>query len=166
MAAALQVDSLLQVFITHWSGRDYIPWRNVEYLSKTISERSIRKIRFWLGNFGKSLKYQRFSTNWILLESESEVAQLCPTLCSPMDCSLRGSSIHGIFQARVLEWVAISFSRGSSQPRDWTLVSRIAGRLFTLSATREELHWLYSRILLESRGKLGCIKKERLSCPL
>ena len=45
---------------------------------------------------------------------ESEVAQLCPTLCNPMDCSLQGSSVHGIFQARVLEWVAISFSRGSS----------------------------------------------------
>ena len=43
-------------------------------------------------------------------QSESEVAQSCPTLCDPMDCSLPGSSIHGIFQARVLEWVAISFS--------------------------------------------------------
>ena len=45
---------------------------------------------------------------------ESEIIQSCPTLCEPMDCSLPGSSIHGIFQARVLEWVAISFSRGSS----------------------------------------------------
>ena len=45
---------------------------------------------------------------------ESEVAQLCPTLCNPMDCSPPGSSIHGIFQARVLEWAAIPFSRGSS----------------------------------------------------
>ena len=44
------------------------------------------------------------------VESESEVAQLCPTLCDPMDCSLPGSSIHGIFQARVLEWGAIAFS--------------------------------------------------------
>ena len=43
-----------------------------------------------------------------------EVAQSCPTLCDPMDCSLPGSSVHGIFQARVLQWVAISFSRGSS----------------------------------------------------
>ena len=48
-------------------------------------------------------------------ESESEVAQSCPTLCDPMDCSLSGSSVHGILQARILEWVAISFSRGSSQ---------------------------------------------------
>ena len=49
---------------------------------------------------------------------ESEVAQSCPTLCDPKDCSLPGFSVHGICQARVLEWVAISFSRGSSQPRD------------------------------------------------
>jgi len=50
----------------------------------------------------------------------SGVAQSCPTLCDPMDCSIPVSSVHGIFQARVLEWVAISFSRGSSWPRDWT----------------------------------------------
>ena len=53
-----------------------------------------------------------------LKESESEVAQLCPTLCNPVDCNLPGSSIHGILQTRILEWVAISFSRGSSQFRD------------------------------------------------
>ena len=69
--------------------------------------------------------------------SQSEVAQSCPTLCNPMDCSLLGFSVHGIFQARVLEWVAISFSRGSSWPRDRTQVSCIAGRHFTLWATRE-----------------------------
>ena len=66
-----------------------------------------------------------------IIESESEVIQSCPTLFDPMDCSLPGSSVHGIFQARVLEWVAI-FSRVSSRPRDQTWVSRIAGRLFTL----------------------------------
>ena len=50
-----------------------------------------------------------------LIVSDSEIAQSCLTLCDPMDCSLSGSSIHGIFQARVLEWIAISFSRGSLQ---------------------------------------------------
>ena len=45
------------------------------------------------------------------VKSESEVAQSCPTLCDPMDCSLPGSSVHGIFQARVLEWGAIAFSK-------------------------------------------------------
>ena len=53
------------------------------------------------------------------------------SLCDPMDCSLPGSSVHGILQAIVLEWIAISFSRGSSQPRDQTRVFCIAGRFFT-----------------------------------
>ena len=67
----------------------------------------------------------------------SEVAQSYPTLCDPMDCSLPGSSVHGIFQARILEWVSISFSRGSSRPSDRTWVSRIVGRYFTVWATSE-----------------------------
>ena len=70
-------------------------------------------------------------------EKESEVSQSCLTLCDPMDCSLPGSSVHEIFQARILEWVAISFSRGSSRPRDQTWVSHIAGRFFTIWAVRE-----------------------------
>ena len=55
----------------------------------------------------------------------------------PVDCSLPGSFIHSILQARILEWVAISFSRGSSQPRDQTQASHIGGRCFNLWATRE-----------------------------
>ena len=65
-------------------------------------------------------------------ESESEVAQSCPTLCDPMDCSLPGSSVYVILQARILEWVAISFSSRSSQPRDETQVSCIVYRCFTV----------------------------------
>ena len=72
------------------------------------------------------------------IKSEREVAQLCPTLCDPIDCSLPGSSARGILQARVLEWVAVSFSKRSSQPRDQTQVSHIAGRPFTIWATRED----------------------------
>ena len=60
---------------------------------------------------------------------------VCPTFCNPMDCSPPGSSVHGIFQARILEWVAISFSRS----RDLTQASHIAGRYFTFWATREAL---------------------------
>ena len=63
---------------------------------------------------------------------KSEVTQLFLTLCDPMDCRLPGFSVHGIFQAIVLEWIAISFSRGSSQPRDWTRVSRIVDGCFTV----------------------------------
>ena len=75
---------------------------------------------------------------------EREVAQSCPTLCDPMDCSLPSSSVHGIFQAIVLEWIAISFSRESSRPRDRTQVSRIVGRCFTVWATREVLLLSYN----------------------
>ena len=57
-------------------------------------------------------------------------AQSCPALCDPMNCSPPGSSVHGILQARILEWVAISSSGGSSQPRDWTHVPCLAGRFF------------------------------------
>ena len=61
---------------------------------------------------------------WI--EVKVKVAQSCPTLCDPMDYT-----VHGILQARILEWVAFPFSRGSSQPRDRTQVSCIAGGFFT-----------------------------------
>ena len=70
-----------------------------------------------------------------------EVTESCPILCDPMDCNLPGSSVHGIFQARTLEWVAISFSRGSSRPRAQTQFSRIACRHFTVWATREGKLW-------------------------
>ena len=70
-----------------------------------------------------------FYQPWILGEIAKPpcvlVAQSCPTLGNPMDYSLSRSSVHGIFQARILEWIAISFSRGSSQPKDQTLVSSI-----------------------------------------
>ena len=85
----------------------------------------------------------------------SEVAQSCPTLCNPMDYSLPGSSVHGIFQARVLEWVAISFSRVSSWPKDQIQVSRIAGRRFNLWATREAKVYLNTSYLLPNSKELS-----------
>ena len=60
------------------------------------------------------------------------VAKLCPTLCDPIDCSPPVSSVHGILQARILERVAIPFSRGSSRCRDQTHISYITGRFFTI----------------------------------
>ena len=76
------------------------------------------------------------------------VAQLCPTLCHPMDGSPPGSSVHGIFQARVLEWIAISSSRGSSWPSDGTQVSCIAGRFFTVWVIKSILINMYEVKLL------------------
>ena len=96
-----------------------------------------------------------FGTGWIVYESHSS----CPTLCNSMDCSPPGNSIHGIFQTRILEWVAISICRGSSQPRDQTQVSPIAGRLFTIWATKEaRLDYLYLRSSYKWNHKATVIK--------
>ena len=78
------------------------------------------------------------------------VAQSCLTLCEPMNCNSPSSSVHGIFQARIMGWVDIPFSRGSSQPKDWTHISCIAGRFFTIWDTREALRfWYYQMTLWE-----------------
>ena len=82
-------------------------------------------------------------------------AQLCLTLCEPMNCSLPGSSVHGILQARTLEWIAIPFFRGSSPPRDRTQVSCIAGRFFTVWATREAFPMIYP--VFKIQGQHGFI---------
>ena len=117
------------------------------------------------------------------------------TLCDPMDCTLPGSSVHRILQAGILEWVAIPFSRGSSQPENQTQVSCIAGRFFTIWAIREALHigscikslvildsthmcksekravnlYLYLRVILKSYWKAPCSSVQfdsvSLSCP-
>ena len=85
-----------------------------------------------------------------------EVAQSCPTLCDPMDCIPSGSSVYGILQARILEWVAISFSRGSSQSRDRTQVSHIAGRRFILWPPGKPLYAEYiTRNARENESQAG-----------
>ena len=75
------------------------------------------------------------------------VAPSCPILWNPMDYSLPGSSVHGILQAGILEWVAMPLSRGSSWPREQTWVSCIAGKFFTIWATREAPH--ASKVMLK-----------------
>ena len=87
--------------------------------------------------YSKCSVFVEWMNQCIELKSESEVTQSCLTLCDPMNYNLSGSSVHAIFQARILEWVAISFSRRSSQPRDWTQGSCIAGRCFTVWTTKE-----------------------------
>ena len=118
----------------YWSGEPfpspgYLPSPGIEPRSSTLQVDSLpAELQGKPKNTGKKER-----------KKESEVTQSCSILWDPVDCSLSGSSIRGIFQAGVLEWVAISFSRGSSWPRGETQVSRIAGRCFTLWATREAL---------------------------
>ena len=85
-------------------------------------------------------KALKISLSWGISHA-SNVKMLVARLCLfviPLDCSPPGSSVHGILQVRTLEWVAISSSRGSSWPRDWTQVSCIAGRFSTVWATRKK----------------------------
>ena len=104
-------------------------------------------------------QHKRWLYTWTSPDrKKSEVAQSCLTLCDPVDCSRPSSSVHGVLQARILEWVAISFSRGSSQPRDQIRVSCIAGRRFILWATREA-DWLYS--LQPKMEKLYTVSKNK-----
>ena len=77
------------------------------------------------------------------MKDESEVGQLCLTLRDPKDCSPPGSSFHGIFQARILEWAAISSSRGSSQPRDLT-------HLYYVSCIGRWVFYQYSYLTMQS----------------
>ena len=87
--------------------------------------------------------------------------QSCLTLCNPTDYSLPGFSVYGTLQARILEWIAILFSRGTSQPRDWTLVSCITGRFFTFKffcPFTFTLKWLtHHRITILVCSKFDCI---------
>ena len=87
-----------------------------------------------------------------IIWSKVKVAQSCPSLCDHMHCSLPGYSVHGILQARILEWVAISSFKGSSWPWDQTWVSCIAGRFFTIWTTRDAPMACYSAL---KRNKIG-----------
>ena len=87
------------------------------------------------------------SLGWVCVSH----TQVCPTLWNPMDCSPPGSSVQAIFQTRILEWIAIPFSKRSSWPRDQTWVSCFVGRLFTIWATRG----CYYINIVEGRAETG-----------
>ena len=110
--------------------------RNLKYGRSAEESYCLMNIEFLYGNV---LKIVIMVAN-IINAFERKWSCSVVSLCHPMDCSPPGSYIHGIFQTGILEWVAISFSRGSSGPRDQTQVSHIAGRLFTIWATRGTAH--------------------------
>ena len=109
-----------------------IPFQTLNTLSNFFSSNSL-----WLKSYPASTQYDKNPTHPWKWKVKVLVAQSCPTLCNPMDCSLPSSSVHGILQAKILEWVSIPFSRGSSQPRDQTWVCCMAGRFFTIWTTKE-----------------------------
>ena len=91
------------------------------------------------------------------MKMKALVAQLCPILCEPMDYNIPDSSVRGILQARILEWVAISFSRESSWPREQIHISCIANGFFTTSATWEAHSLSYLMLILILRGKKATV---------
>ena len=102
----------------------YLTWRSPE--AKGVTN-YVPPLWDWFRSYTRTLQ----------VSTACLVAQPCPSPCDPMDCSLPDSSVHKILQARILEWVAIPFSRGSSPARDRTQVSCISGRFLTSWATRE-----------------------------
>ena len=104
-------------------------------------------------------KDNSYTFPWSEVKSLSHVR-----LCNPMDCSPSGSSVHGILQARILEWVAISFSRGFSQPKDRTQISRIAGRRFNLWATKEARVFFFFLIFPCFTTKMWLVYRNCVSC--
>ena len=86
----------------------------------------------------------------------AKLLQSCPILCDPMDCSLTGSSVHGILQVRILEWVSTPSSRGFSWPRDWACVlcgSCIVGIFFTAEPPGKPVSLLYNSALLMTKAQ-------------
>ena len=91
------------------------------------------------------------------------VAQSCLTLCDPRDCSPLGSCVHGILQARILEWVAIPFSRGPSRPMDWTWVSHIADRFFN-HRSHQGSPFFKGIIIFQQFTWLGSVQRTKCLC--
>ena len=97
------------------------------------------------------------------------VAQSCPTLCDTMNCSPTGSSVDGVFQARILEWVAISFSRGYSQPRDQTQVSRIQADSLSAELPGKPKegwaprNWCFQTVVLEKTWESLWLQRDQTS---
>ena len=133
-------------------GKEYIKavYCHLAYLTYMLGWLSTSWNQKIVGRNVNNLRYADDTTLMAESKSESEVAQSCPTLCDSVDCSLPASSVHGILQVRMLEWVAISFPKGSSRSRDRTCVDRtcLAGRHFNPWATRQALTtswWVWKR---------------------
>ena len=123
---ALTKDQRIRISLTF----QYLKLVHTLILLEMTEQREMKT--YWSTPISLTSKGTDILIHWIL--RPDHVAQSCPTLCDPMDCSLPGSSVHGIFQAIVLEWIAISFSSGSSRPRGRTRVSHIVDRRFTIWA--------------------------------
>ena len=135
---------MIQQMLAIWVTAQPPPYNYEANLRYYLDESDLHGLKNWihiyirLSPFAIHLKLSQHC--WSAVKVKVLVAQSCLTLCNPMDCSPRVSSVYGILQAIILECVAIPFSRGSSQPWDGTWVSCFAGRFFTIWATRKYLN--------------------------
>ena len=125
--------SLGKVYIVMYSFHSLLNLQKFRIIFK-ISPLDFTKIQILI--YSHDIMKEIF-TGAIVLTLKVLITQSCPTLCYPMDCSPPSSSVHGILQARILEWVHMPSSRESSRPRDPTQVSCIADRCFTIWVTWE-----------------------------
>ena len=131
-----------------WNKLLHTTWMNSQGIMLNEKKANSKRLHTVWSIYIKCLKWQNYEMKEIIGCQESTlvqgrkvkvlVTQLCPALCDPMDCSQPGSSVHGILQARVLEWVAIPSPR-IFLTREWTCVSCIEGKFFTIWAIREAL---------------------------
>ena len=141
-----------------WDMTERLNWNELTWNNPTSQGVQKRKNYLMYSKCSTNNGYSYFNilTDPVKVKVKVLVAQLCPTLCNPMDCSAPGSSVHGILQAGILEWVDILFSRGSSQPGDQIQVSWIAGRLFTIWATRETDSVGFAKLpFVDDKGRSG-----------
>ena len=145
----------------------HIPWEAHSTPGEALSSPNpsvvlcwIKDIRLVLNCFSFVISMEVLNPVVLVLEMRAKSIQSCLTLSDPMYCSPLGSSVHAILQARILEWVAIPSSRGSSQTRDRTLISYVScigWQVFTASNTCEAWHSKSSLKGLKSLGMLLCI---------
>ena len=114
-------------------------WRNGNPLQCSCLENPRDGGTWWAAVYGVAQSWTRLKRLSSNSSSSGSVSRSVASDCDPLDCSPPGSSVHGIFQTRILKWVVIPFSRRSSRPRDWTWVFCAAGRFFIIWATREAL---------------------------
>ena len=122
-------------YSSHFTNKEPKSYRNYvicPQITLQVVDPRVRPEAFWLQLYNTVTLYK--DTQLLQTVCEVKVTQSCPTLCDPMDYT-----VHGILQARILEWVTFPFSRASSRARDWTKISPIAGGFFTIWATREAL---------------------------
>ena len=152
------VDCSLPGFSVHRSFQARIlKWVAISFFRGSSWPRDQTHFSKGVSCIGRHILYHWSMWEAHLLDAAAKSLQSCLTLSDPMDCSLPGSSVRGILQARILEWVVIPFFRGSFQPRDWTKVSCIADRFFTFWATWEAYKpdlWPQSIYILIGKNKL------------